>query len=52
MKLCEVELKRTSYVTYTVEATDENHAEKEAVTMLEGDYGIDGDWYTESINEA
>tara|TARA_R110000787_G_C13162008_1_gene419708 strand:+ start:451 stop:606 length:156 start_codon:yes stop_codon:yes gene_type:complete len=51
MKLYEVELKSTRYVTYTVEATDENHAEKEAVTMLAGDlYG--GDWYTESINEA
>jgi hypothetical protein len=37
MKLYEVELLRTSYVTYVVEALDENHAEDEAWKLLEKD---------------
>jgi hypothetical protein len=37
MKLYEVELKRASYVTYVVEALDENHAEDEAWKLLEKD---------------
>jgi hypothetical protein len=37
MKMYEVELLRTSYVTYVVEALDENHAEDEAWKLLEKD---------------
>jgi hypothetical protein len=37
MKLYEVELLRTSFVTYVVEALDENHAEDEAWKLLEKD---------------
>ena len=37
MKTYEVELKRISYVTYTVQALDENHAEDEAWKLLERD---------------
>ena len=37
MKLYEVELKRISFVTYVVEALDENHAEDEAWKLLEKD---------------
>ena len=47
MKIYEVELRRTSYVTYTVQALDENQAEDEAWRLLEGDYGADNgdaDW--------
>ena len=37
MKLYEVELVRTAYVTYIVEALDESHAEDEAWKLLERD---------------
>ena len=37
MKTYEVELKRVSFVTYVVEALDENHAEDEAWKLLERD---------------
>jgi hypothetical protein len=37
MKLYEVELLRTSYVTYVVEALDEGDAEDEAWKLLEKD---------------
>lgn len=36
-KIYEVELKRTSYVTYTVEALDENAAEEVAWDLLKKD---------------
>jgi hypothetical protein len=46
MKLYEVELKRSSYVTYVVEALDESHAEEEAWKLLERDGRADnGDAY-------
>jgi hypothetical protein len=47
MKLYEVELKRVSFVTYVVEALDENHAEDEAWKLLERDGEADNrdaDW--------
>ena len=47
MKLYEVELKRVSFVTYVVEALDENHAEDEAWKLLERDGKADtgeADW--------
>jgi hypothetical protein len=46
MKLYEVELKRVSFVTYVVEALDENHAEDEAWKLLEKDGNDKGyaDW--------
>ena len=47
MKLYEVELKRISFVTYVVEALDENHAEDEAWKLFERDGGADNgdaDW--------
>ena len=37
MKLYEVELLRTSYRTYRVEALDDNHAEEEAWKLLKRD---------------
>ena len=37
MKLYEVELFRTAYRTYRVEALDENHAEEEAWKLLKQD---------------
>ena len=51
MKLYEVELLRTSYVTYVVEALDENHAEDEAWKLLEKDGNDKGyaDWSLESV---
>jgi len=53
MKLYEVELKRVSFVTYTVEALDENHAEEEAWKLLERDGGADNgdaDWEVSSVS--
>mgnify|MGYP003651438552 CR=1 FL=1 len=46
MKMYEVELKRVSFVTYVVEALDENHAEDEAWKLLEKDGNDKGyaDW--------
>ena len=52
MKLYEVELKRVSFVTYVVEALDENHAEDEAWKLLERDGEADNrdaDWSLESV---
>lgn len=43
MKLYEVELVRTAYVTYVVEALDESHAEDEAWKLLEKDGPENGD---------
>lgn len=55
MKIYEVELRRTSYVTYMVQALDENHAEDEAWRLLERDRGADNgdaDWEIEYVAEA
>lgn len=54
MKIYEVELRRTSYVTYMVQALDENHAEDEAWRLLERDGGDNGDadWEVEYVAEA
>jgi hypothetical protein len=51
MKLYEVELKRTSYKAYVVEALDEGHAEKEAWKLLERDGSDNGNaqWELESV---
>ena len=53
MKLYEVELKRVSFVTYVVEALDENHAEDEAWKLLEKDGNDKGyaDWEVEYVSE-
>jgi hypothetical protein len=51
MKTYEIELKRTSYVTYEIEAPDEDSAENEAWRLLEKDGNDKGyaDWEVESI---
>lgn len=54
MKLYEVELKRISFVTYRVEALDEDHAEEEAWKLLERDRGVDindADWDVNFVEE-
>jgi hypothetical protein len=53
MKTYEVELKRVSYVTYIVQALDENHAEDEAWKLLEKDGNDKGyaDWEVEYVSE-
>ena len=54
-KIYEVELKRTSYVTYNVQALDENNAEDEAWRLLEEDFGADNgdaDWEVNAIWET
>jgi hypothetical protein len=51
MKTYEVELKRTSYVVYEIEAPDKDSAENEAWRLLERDGNDKGyaDWEVESI---
>jgi hypothetical protein len=53
MKTYEVELQRTSYITITVEAEDEDDAEKKAWQRIEQDcVNInDSHWYLESVEE-
>jgi hypothetical protein len=53
MKTYEVELKRVSFVTYVVEALDENHAEDEAWKELKKDGNDKGyaDWEVEYVAE-
>ena len=53
MKTYEVELKRVSYVTYTVQALDENHAEDEAWKLLkrDGRDTNDATWEVEYVSE-
>lgn len=53
MKLYEVELKRISFVTYRVEALDEDHAEEEAWKLLERDGSDinDADWDVNFVEE-
>jgi hypothetical protein len=53
MKTYEVELQRTSYITVTVEADNEDEAEKLAWKRIEAD-GVninDSHWDVESIEE-
>ena len=49
-KIYEVELKRVRYVTYTVEALDENHAEEIAWDLLKKDEA--GQWEVNFVWEA
>ncbi len=52
MKTYQVELKRTSYVTLTIEADNEDEAEALAWRSVEQDYyRDDGHWDIESIEE-
>jgi hypothetical protein len=54
MKTYGVELKRTSYIFVTVEAENEDDAEKLAWKHIEADGGIninDSSWEVESIEE-
>jgi hypothetical protein len=54
MKTYGVELKRTSYIFVTVEAENEDDAEKLAWKRIEADGGIninDSSWEVESIEE-
>jgi len=55
MKTYGVELKRTSYIFVTVEAENEDDAEKQAWKRIEADGGIninDSSWEVESIEET
>jgi hypothetical protein len=52
MKTYEVELQRTSYITVTVEAENEDDAEAKAYKQVHQDYyKDDASWTTESIEE-
>ena len=52
MKTYEVELKRTSFVTVTVEAKDKKEAEIIAWQEIESGYNAEyADWDVESIKE-
>lgn len=53
MKTFEVELRRTSYITITVEAANEDDAEAVAYRQIEGEGGDTyADWETESVEEV
>lgn len=55
MKTYEIELKRTSYVTLTIEADSKDEAEQLAWDELQSDgsYGLSyADWDVESIEET
>lgn len=56
MKTYTVELKRTSYVTITIEAESPDHADELAwyEIQTDGSYGAsdDAEWTTERIEEA
>ena len=52
MKTYQIELKRTSYVSLTIEADTEDEAERLAWLQMERDYyRDDGNWDIESIEE-
>jgi hypothetical protein len=52
MKTFEVELCRTSYVTLTVEAENEDDAEAKAWKEIQADYHRDdASWFVESVEE-
>jgi hypothetical protein len=53
MKTFEVELRRTSYITITVEAANEDDAEAVAYRQIESEGGDTyADWETESVEEV
>jgi hypothetical protein len=53
MKTYDVELKRTSYITLTVEANSEDEAEEKAWLELDGEHAhADAQWDIESIEES
>lgn len=54
MKTYEVELRRTSYITITVEAENEDDAEEKAWREIEGGRTdiYDAQWDVESIEEV
>ena len=53
MKTYEVEIKRTSFVTVTVEALNEAHAEEEAHVEIDLQWAhIDAEWQIQSIKEV
>lgn len=51
MKTYQVELKRVSYVTMTIDADNEDQAEMLAWDQLvtDGSWGTDAEWFVESI---
>jgi hypothetical protein len=51
MKTYEVELERTSYITVTVEAENEDDAEALAYKQAVNEHGGFANWSTESIEE-
>jgi ribosomal protein L20A (L18A) len=52
MKTFEVELQRTSYITVTVEAENEDDAEAKAYEEIANEHKYsDANWTTESIEE-
>jgi hypothetical protein len=54
MRKYEVELRRTSYITLTVEARDQNEAEEKAWVEIEHDRADinDAAWDVESVTEV
>ena len=54
MKTYDVELKRTSYITLTVEANSEDEAEEKVWQEIESDRAdiYDAEWDIESIEES
>jgi len=54
MKTYQVELKRVSYVTMTIEADNEDQAEVLAWDELvtDGLWGTDAEWFVESIEQG
>ncbi len=51
MQIYQVELKRVSYVTMTIEADNQDQAEMLAWDELvtDGSWGTDAEWFVESI---
>lgn len=53
MRTFEVELRRTSYITLTVEAENEDDAEEKAWLELDDEHAhADANWDVESIEEV
>jgi hypothetical protein len=52
MRTFEVELRRTSYITLTVEAENEDDAEEKAWLELDEHAHADANWDVESIEEV
>ena len=53
MKTYEVEVKRTSFVTITVEALNKAHAEEEAHVEIDLQWAnVDAEWQVQSIKEV